>query len=214
MRLVKMFGLAALAAVAAMAFLGASSASANQNTALCKTHTALTCSSFYGEKDTIHLLNTEVAKLLSDLVDVLCLTVLANVKSLGLATAPAGLLVHGKFTYAGCGTTANHNNCTVTEEAEALFDLLKTGLNEGTGTGLAGQAHVVCKNIFGFIEIDCKYNASGLAPEFLSNSHARITEQEVELTDGTGFCPDESFVDGLLKPLTNVAGETPAYVLQ
>ena len=213
-RLMKMFGLAALAAVAAMAFVGASSASAEFNTTLCKELKGLVCPEKlqWKEGETIHLVQVEPGKLLNSIATVLCLTVLGNLKVLGasLANAPTPLLVDGSFTYKECGTNSTHTNCKeVNETEEGLFHILKTGEHEGIGTGLNGKAHVHCEKVLGFITIDCEYAAEGLKPELsgLEPPHVTLEKQPVKLIEGGGLCPEESKIDALLTPLVDTMGE-------
>jgi len=211
MRLIKMFGLAALAAVAAMAFIGASSASAKFNTALCKTHTSLTCPAgdVWQGTETIHGVNEGVGTLLSDLVNILCLTALINIKALGLSKAPTPLSARGEGFFSECGTTSSHNNCIVTVEEQPLGSLLKTGLAAGTLTGETGLVRIKCEDIFGFINMDCKYDATGI--EFEGEGLTVTTnETPVGHVEGSGLCPEESFIDGKAIALL----QTPVHILQ
>src|SRR5262245_9587985 len=160
-----MFGLTALAAVAAMAFIGATSASAEKNTALCKTHTSLLCPAgdVWKAGELIHLLNEGVGKLLSSLITVLCLLVLVSAESLGLTEAPTPLPVHGTISFSGCGSTSAHDNCTATVEEQPLSHLLKTGLDAGTLLALNGRTRLICEDLTIFkIDIDCKYDTTGI----------------------------------------------------
>ena len=203
-RLIKMFGLAALAAVAAMAFIGASSASAKTTTQLCKVHTALTCPAGEGSTS-VHLVNEGIGTLLSDLVDVLCLTTLGNAEPLALAKPQ---IAHGSgLVFQNCGTTSTHSNCVITVLEQPLFNVLKTGLDKGTLIGQNGQTRVRCDNIFGFIDINCVYDATGL--EFKAENQKIVAnETPVSVIEDSGLCPEESFLDGTVVPLVS------AYLLQ
>ncbi len=201
MRLVKMFGLATLMAVAAMALLGAASASAT-NTQLCTAHTGLTCVS---GATSIHavLATGTVGKLLSSPVTVLCLGVLVEATPLAEGSPQA---IHTlEMSYTGCGTNSAHNNCTVTVEEQPLADLLKTGLDEGSLTATSGRTRLQCSSL----GIDCKYDLEGalfsIGAQHLTANEATITE-----LGGKLLCPDEGFLDGLLESLsaTYIAGET------
>jgi hypothetical protein len=80
MRLIKMFGLAALAAVAAMAFVGATPASATFDTQLCKVNEGLLCPA--GQAQThfhLVLVPGTVWKLLNP-ITILCLGALSEMK--------------------------------------------------------------------------------------------------------------------------------------
>ena len=144
MKPIKMFGLAALAALMAMAFVGASSAMAEE-TALCSVDEAA-CE----EANTVtHVHETSVGKatLLSS-SNVEC-----NVLFLGdtVEELSSPLVIAGTFTYTSCGS------CTVTEEnGPAEIKVLKTSHETAQVTG-EGLVHVKC---FGFI--DCYYLGVGL----------------------------------------------------
>jgi hypothetical protein len=216
MRLIKMFGLAALAAVAAMAFVGASSASAT--TALCKVH-EVSCSEA-NQAVLIHAVLTSgtVGRLLNSTADILCLEVLVHATILPKANP---LLIHIlKFLAAKCGTDANHNNCTVESNAsEALLWLvaiLRTALNLGTATinefeEMQPTTRVKC-TIFGFIKIDCTYDGTGLKFEIEGAGHTEkagkgmltANESPASLKEGSGLCPEEASLDGLLEPSENL----------
>ena len=199
MRLIKMLGIAALAAVAAMAFLGATSASAT-NTQLCKTHTGLTCGA--GNGVTSHhmvLTSGTVGKILAA-INILCLGILIQATPLGLgnpqsihANAVEGLM------FTGCGTGAAHDNCTVTVQEVPLLDLLKTGLDEGILTATSGRTRLQCPGL----GLDCVYDLEGM--EFsVGGGHLTATEIPLSELGGSFFCPDEGFLDGLLEALTDV----------
>jgi hypothetical protein len=204
-RLVKMFGLTALAAVAAMAFIGASSASAG-NTQLCKVHTSTTCPA--GSAATgVHFVNEGVGFLLNNLVDVLCLTVLGQGTPLALGSPQQ---VHSTaLNFTNCGTSASHNECVITTEVQPLFNLLHTALNVGQLTAEGGVTRVKC-TVFGFIKIDCKYGTAGLEFEVKGGNPATLTTSEKEVTflGGSALCPDESSLDGTVKTLE------AAYIVQ
>ena len=196
MRLVKMFGLAAVAAVAAMAFVGATSASAT-NTQLCKVHTGLTCGA--GDAITSHhmvLASGTVGQLLSSAFNVLCLSILIEATPLGLGNPQS---IHTtSFTFTGCGSTSAHNNCTVTTPEQPLANLLKTGLEEGVLVFTSGQQRTQCPNL----GIDCLYDGEGM--EFaVGGQHLTATETSVTELGGKFLCPNEGLVDGLFETLTD-----------
>jgi hypothetical protein len=198
-----MFGLTALAAVAAMAFIGASSASAT-STQLCKVHTGTTCPA--GSATTaVHLVNKAgtVGTLLNSLVNVLCLNVLGQGTPLGLA---APQQIHSTvLSFTNCGTSASHNECTVTTEALPLFNLLYTALDEGTLTAEGGVARVKC-TVFGFIKIDCKYGTVGLSFNVKGGNPAvlKAENKAVQFIEGSALCPTESSLDGEVVSLEEV----------
>ncbi|HEX6753774.1 MAG TPA: hypothetical protein VF093_09350 [Solirubrobacterales bacterium] len=196
MRLIKTFGLAALAAVAAMAFVGATSASAT-STQLCKVHTGLTCGA--GNEVTSHhmvLASGTVGQLLSPTVNVLCLGILIEATPLGLGNPQS---IHTtSFTFAGCGTGSAHNNCTVTTQEQPLADLLKTGLEAGVLTFTNGRLRTQCPSL----GMDCVYDGEGM--EFaVGGQHLTAEEAPTIELGGKFFCPDEGLVDGLFETLTD-----------
>jgi hypothetical protein len=201
MRLIKMFGLAAVAAVAAMAFIGATSASA-LNTQLCNSHAALTCA--FGQGSTSVTMNNAhdgVISVLSDLVDILCLNVSLTGTPLALANPQ---LVHVTDQELGaCGTTASHNNCEITVTELPLAHLNKTGLDTGSLLGLSGKKLIECENvdIFG-TDIECEYDFTGLT---FSVGAQHLTAFETPMTEiGSDFlCPNNPTLDGLLHTTAN-----------
>ena len=208
MRLVRTIGLAAIAALAAMALVGASTASAEveKPTVLCNVHENLECPAGHkveGEELPLALLGGGVGQLLNSLLNVLCLNVLATVTPLDLGElkTTGAQPVHSLHSeYTGCGAEGLHNNCTVTVLEEPLFDLLKTGLDQGSATALNGKTEIECKNSTFFkITIKCKYNTTGL---LLSAGGNHITANETVVNKESGtLCPSTSKIDGLLGPL-------------
>jgi len=219
MRLTKMLGLAALAAVATMAFLGASSASATFNSMLCKKLEHV-CEDPL-ENENFHLTLTNegaggvwVVHGLSPLFNILCLLVLllGEGLELGVASSNEQYEIHiAKLTLFGCGTNATHTNCEIKSlELPVLVSLLTEELENGGGSGwgtltkLNGETLVKC-NIPLIGTIDCIYEGAG-TPSKAENTGARgmVTANGVALekTAGSGFCSAESTItQGLLEPL-------------
>ncbi|HEY5708794.1 MAG TPA: hypothetical protein VIS51_05325 [Solirubrobacterales bacterium] len=197
MRLIKMFGLAALAAVAAMAVVGATSASASTTTQLCGVHTSLTCGDGNGSAQ-VHLVTAAgtVLKLLAT-ISVLCLGELWQLDTLGLGNPQS---VHSLTkTVTGCGTGSSHNNCTVTVQEQPLFDVLKTGLDEGVATSTNGRLRLQCANL----GLDCVYDLEGLELA-VGGGHWTFDETPTNELGGKFFCPDEGLLDALFETLGNV----------
>ncbi len=195
-----MFGLAALAAVAAMAFVGATSASADPGKTQICNKAELICQA--GNATTsLHLVLTPgtIGKLLAA-INVLCLGVLINATPLGLG-APTQSVHSLSQEFTGCGTSSTHNNCTVTIPAgqQPLYSLTKVALDVGVLTALSGQVRLVCSNI----GLDCLYDAEGMEFEAGGNM---ITANETSVTElgGKFFCPDEGLLDALLENLTTI----------
>jgi hypothetical protein len=190
MKPIKMFGLAALAALLAMAFAGASSAKA-ENTALCKAEEE-TCS----EANTIsHVHETSVGKgvLKSSLPTIECTVLfLGDVDSAEVSA----LVISGQFTYTSC-----NNFCSVKEEsANAVIEVLKTASELASVTG-EGLVNVKCPFI------NCNYIGTGLEGHALgpltsekgANGSVVLTEQLTEKESGS--CPKEAFLTLTTTPL-------------
>jgi hypothetical protein len=198
MRLIKMFGLAAFAAVAAMAFVGATSASALTNTQLCSEHPALLCPAGKGVTSVHQVLAAGTVGELLAAIDVLCLGYLVEATALGLGNPQSVHSLSQSFT--GCGTGSGHNNCTVSVESgqQPLFDLLKTGLDQGVLTALSGQLRILCANL-GF---DCLVDLTGAEFE-ADGGHLTANSTLVTLLGGF-ICDDEAYLDALLETLGDV----------
>ncbi|HEY7949716.1 MAG TPA: hypothetical protein VID51_02660 [Solirubrobacterales bacterium] len=196
MRLIKIFSLAALAAVATMALVGATSASAETSTQLCKVHTGLTCGA--GNEVASHhmvLASGTVGRLLG-IIDVLCLSILIEATPLGLGNPQS---IHTtSFLFGGCGTGSAHNNCTISVQEQPLANLLKTGLDAGVLTFTSGRLRTQCASA----GIDCVYDGEGM--EFTVGGQHLTAEETLALElGGQFFCPNEGFVDGLFETLTD-----------
>ena len=189
MKPIKMFGLAALAALMAMAFVGASSAMA-EHTSLCATESELCASPI------THVHETSVGKgvLKSKLPTIEC-----NVLFLGDALESGlgnPLVIHGQFTYSSC-----NNFCTVKEEtANATIEVLKSGSELASVTG-EGLVNVKCPFI------NCNYIGTGLEGHALgpltssqANGSVVLTEQNTEKESGS--CPEEAFLTLTTTPLS------------
>jgi hypothetical protein len=186
---IKMFGLAALAALMAMAFLGASSAMA-EPTVLC-TGDGTGCGAVH-----IHETSTSKGKLLAGSIivecDVLFLGDAAEVYKAG------GPLIKGEFTYTNCGS------CSATEEnGPAEIEVLKEGHETSKVTG-KGLVHVNCSGL------NCRYIGEGLvgtgkgpllSAESRPNGEVSISEKSTAKESGL-FCPTTSKLDLTTTPLS------------
>jgi len=199
-RLIKMLGLAAIAAMAAMALVGVTSASAT-STQLCTAHTGLTCSS---PASSIHLVNEGVFRLLNELNPVLCLNVLIDATPLALGSPQS--LHASSLALENCGTNSTHDNCEITVEELPLFNLLKTGLDEGSLTATNGQIYVICEQVLGWMTIECTFDSTGLLLA-VAAGHATANQTPITEVGNSPLCPSQRRIDGLLK------GLSAAYVL-
>jgi hypothetical protein len=179
----KMFGLAALAAVSAMAFMGVSSASAT-NTVLCTKHLSLTCA--VGDQYTGHVEAVASGALLTaSFAHVECETSSILGTALGLANP---LVIHtSELSFEGCG----EDTVDVVDES-GLILILKTALNKGTGSAHGFKVLVESSGLH------CEYGgviSEGLTGEGSTKSSlAQVVANEAELTKvgGNFFCPSKS----------------------
>jgi hypothetical protein len=191
-RLIKMFGLAAIAAVAAMAFVGASSAMASGSTAACKVATE-PCPAG-SEVTTLHGVSAAEPTLLTTseaIPDVKCLSGLVKVNVLALGNPQVGHFeeINWNHCYA---TSIGNPLCEVETKLLGLALLLKTAANLGTVTIDNASVLVKCTTV-----IHCTYkvaagqtlHAQGAAGE--SNGH--VTANNVSVAQDTAhtgtICP-------------------------
>jgi len=215
MKAIKMLGLAALAALMAMAFVGASSAMASDPTALCDLDPGTEAlGEVCPEEHIVKHVHEETLKgapgtLLNSISNVLC-TVLFLGDVIGELLTEAGtpLEILGKFTYENC-TDEKPNPCTVEEVSEhALILVLKEGHELALVTGHA-EVKVVCSGI------SCTYKGEelkghGLGPLLSSeeNGDVTITEQTTKKVKGL-LCPSTAKLDITVTPLPD-----PVYITE
>jgi hypothetical protein len=191
---IKMIGLAALTALMAMAFVGASSAMA-ENTQLCKTDTT-PCGS---PVTSVHEESVGKAKLLTSIGTTEC-NVLFGSTSVGALGAPQRL--EGNFKYTNCELAGGA--CTATEESgPAEILVLKEGHEKAKVTG-EGLVHLVCG-----ASINCSYNGTGLigtaTGPLLStqaNGEVVLTGQSTTKETGGFLCPKTAKLDITTTPLS------------
>ncbi len=188
MKQIKMFGLAALAALMAMAFVGASSAMA-EPTVLCSADESECEATTHVHESTLEgkkaVLKTSI------------LTVECDVLFLGdtVEGTAAPLVISGTFTYTNCG------GCAATEEnGPAEVKVLKEGHETGSVVG-EGLVHVECSGL------NCRYNGVGLKGTakgpLLStetNGEVTLTKQSTNKESGL-FCPSTSELTITTTPL-------------
>jgi hypothetical protein len=185
-----------LAALAATAFLGTTSAMA-ESTALC-TKDESPC----GSKNLVtHIHETSVgkAKFKSSLPTIEC-----TVLFLGEVGAPGTpQLIEGNFTYSSC-----NNFCSFKEEnGPAAIEVLKTATELGSITG-ERLVHVSCPFI------SCNYvgtglEGHGLGPLTSSQANGSVVITELIIEKESGSCPEETFLTLTTTPLsaTYIANE-------
>lgn len=201
MKPIQTFGLAALAALAAMAFAGAPAAMAS-NTLLCSIN-EVPCEA---ANRVTHLhaatLSLVPGLLLNSVGDVLC-DVLFLSTSVGALGAPQS--IRGNFTYSGCvrhKPDRTTEACTVSElNGPATIRFLRTAAETAEVTG-EGEMRVRC-GLF----INCVYNGAGLvgtgqgaATGSEENGSVSITNQETRRV--SGVCPAQAFLDITFRALS------------
>jgi hypothetical protein len=180
-RLIKMFGLASIAVIVAMAFVGASSAMAT-NTVLCKAN-ELVCAAPNVYTGHVEALSTH-ALLKASGIEILCKHSLILGEALGLANP---LIIHvSELTFKECDGTVNVLDKT------GLIKVLKTAPNLASGTA---EGFEVLAERFG---VHCVYGgvaegAHGLGSAS-ATSEASIVAKEIELKKLAGgfFCAGTS----------------------
>jgi hypothetical protein len=189
MKYVKMLGLAAVAAAALMAFVGASTASA---TVLCKSAGGTTCPAgeAYGANTTIHAVNTGTVKLDTSFKTIECTgsTVQGETENEGSATETVKGKTGGTLTFTGC-------NCTVTVLNAGTLEIhwIEGGSN-GTVTSSGSETTTSCKTIFGTVH--CIYVTNGTHVGTLTGGNPATLSASatipVDAEHSNGLCPQES----------------------
>jgi len=204
MRLIKVFGLVAISAIAAMAFIGVSSAIAG-NTAICKTNEggALTCAEANQWKKIHAVANDPV--ILSAGGNVLCTSSLLEFTLLGLGAPQTGHV--NSLTWNEC-VYKEALKCTVTTIALGTLLFLKTAVNLGVSQFHNMKLLIECGIFSPFV--DCIYE--GLPSFHLLGAESfgdgpengGIRGIESGLSSPLDACPPEIVLDlfwGALEPV-------------
>jgi hypothetical protein len=200
-----MFGLAAIAAVAAMAFVGATSASAS-STLLCSSLTtgltpnAAECNS----PSELHFVSVGKAVLLTPNINVECNALIQSTRTSAALAAP--VTFNGTLKYESCSS-----GCTVKQVKEGTISILKTApeLADVTATGYV--VNVNC--LFG--SLNCDYDATNLVGHGLGadvagtegKGHVTYSGNVVNAKEKLGGfigCPTVSELDALFQSLTSL----------
>jgi len=197
MKSIKTLALAAVTALAALAFVGVSPAMAG-HTALCAEDETLCAEPITHVHE--ETLTGAKAKLLSSVLNVECDVLFLGDTLVALANP---LVIHGAFTYSNC-----NNNCIVEEEnGPAVLKILReeSELAKVTGRFLI---HMICS---GFI--NCRYKPEGLVWHGLgpltsseTNGSIVISEQPLEkdFPNPGSLCPTTTKLDITTTPLEPV----------
>lgn len=196
MKSIRMFALVAMAVLAAMAFVGVSSAMAG-HTALCADDEALCAEPI----EHLHEKAVGIMTLLNGSLNVEC----KNVLFLGETLSPLAnpLIIHGTFTYPEL--ECNNRSCIVEEEnGPAEVKVLREG-NELAKVTIEWLIHVIC---IGFI--NCRYNGVGLIGHRLgvlssTQLFGEVSMLGITLNKESGtFCPTTAKLDLVTTPLEPV----------
>ena len=196
MKPIKMLGLAAVAALMAMALISASSAMAG-STLLCL-EDAEPCPEHKIVKH-VHETSNGQGKLLSSIFEVKCdVLLLGDVTSEGPPVA-----ISGNFTYSNC-TRENGKACEFKEtSASASVTVLKTAHE------LAEVKYAYEFNIHCGVLINCTYdgeglNGHGLGPLLSEKANGEVRLEGQVLHRVKGVCPETTELDLLTSPLDTV----------
>lgn len=198
MRLIKTFGLAAIAAIAVSAFLGPSSAMASGSTALCTAHQE-TCSA--GNLTTsVHTIASNPL-MHTSIVDVICDSTLLEGSLLALGSPQAMHVTSIAFT--NCRRHSG-SACTIQAVLLGLAFILRTAKDLSTAYVTGGVVQVKC-GIF----INCSYGgepaftALGLTYGGNGTIHASMPLEE-DATHSGGNCPSTATLLALGEPLAGI----------
>jgi hypothetical protein len=190
---IKMFGLAVLAALMAMAFAGTSSAMAEGPTSLCEKEESPCASPI----TTIHETSVGKTKLLSSSLPTIECNVLFSGKNTELSNL---LVISGFFTYSSC-----NNFCSVSQVEGQNTELKVLRIATELGSVLyKWELHLSCPFI------NCVYDGEGLEgmakgplnepkESKTPNGSVVITKQKTHIVSGS--CPEEAFLDITTTPL-------------
>lgn len=193
-----MFGLAAVAAVAAMAFVGATSAMA-EPTQLCTNDVPAACV----EPMEVHFTSVnskgESAKAtLLSVVNVECNVLILGTVVLGLSNPVKITVATAGLVYTNCG------GCTVTTLKGGTITVLRLGVELADINGSGFEVKVSCA---GFI--NCVYGAENLTGHGLGplkaapNGTVSYVKSPVKKISGA-LCPETSTLDGVFLPLVPI----------
>ena len=181
-----MLAVAAVTAIGAMGFVGASPATA-RTTALCEINE----SPCLAEVEHVHFVDS-AARLLTNVLTITCEALFLG-DVLGLVTN-GPVLVHGSFTYSNC-----NNGCTFTDLHGGLLLMLRTAANLGEATGDGFEIILHCAGV-----IECEYDLQGLVGHVLgaelpaTSGHISISQQSLHRTGNpltNLICPEPAKLD-------------------
>jgi hypothetical protein len=205
MRLIKRICFVVPAAMAALAFVGASSASATFDTAICSEASSILECPANKLVEHVHFLDP-AAKLLTNVLTITCHVLFLGDALALLAEAPESLEIYGTFTYTNC-----NNGCTAREVANPDLGghilALKTAADLAIVEGDEFEMRMVCAGL-----TECSYTGNGLKGHVLSanlpSNAGLVTSHEetvAHLPQGLlDICPSTSKLDALFQSLTDL----------
>jgi len=197
MKPVKAFGLAMIATVATIAFVGAGSASAAA-TLLCNQHVALgACTE---PTQHVHLVATN-PEILTSFGNIKCESVLLLAEVLGLGEPQ---VLHGNRTYLKC--ELGGSACTEVTETSAgvLINILRTGEELGEATS-RGRVKIICSGLECEFEESSEHIGHWLGPSLTGDGgHITYTKAKDVKVGGGILCPSSTLLDALFVSLTRV----------
>lgn len=200
-----MFGLAVIAALATMAFVGAGSASA---VTLCKVNqNPCEAANQYpsGTEINAELETGTKAVLLTNLATVEC----AGSKSAGKTTATSGSPLPGtitSLTFTSCKTTAGVG-CTVTVlRLPYKVAVAATGGGNGTLTATSGGAGNPGATVVCGLVLNCTFSTPSATLTIDGGEPTRLLAEGVELERSGSICPAEAFWDATYRVTSPIKG--------
>lgn len=187
-------GLAAAAAMVAMALIGASTTMAS-STALCKKHEepCAAGNTYQGHFEAV----TKHPEFLTDAGDIACTEGTILGFALGLASPQSTHLE--ELTFGGVCLIDETFLCAVESTSLGLLLILRTALNLGTATLDQTRVLVNCPEA-GFhcvFDMNTKLHVAG-SPNANALAHISAVEAPLEVGEGL-FCPSEASLDALYK---------------
>jgi hypothetical protein len=207
-RLIKMLGLTAVTAIAAMAFLGASTAMAT-NTLLCMTDDANCASPTLVNFESVNAAGTAAAKavLLNSIINVECNAAIVGHRiSDALPTEKKPVTFEGLLSYTNCSSP-----CSVTVISNGTISVLRTTNELADVTASGFKVKVNCAGFF-----ICDYNAANLVGHGLGGLEVagrdrghvtfggNLVNLEQDLFSPFGNCPATANLDALFQSSTDL----------
>jgi len=208
MKIARIVGLVAAAAMALTASLGAGSAFGAETT-LCKTNTespACKSADRYAAGTAIKAEVTETLFVENPIAKVQCGESQLEAKTSAGAGAPLPVELSA-WTLGKCGTTAAQNNCTVTAQEAGKAGALLWGSGANGTLSASASWHIQC-TIAGFNKIDCTFGYNSSAT-LNGGNPAQLAVAKTTLSRTGSICPTTASLKAVNY---SVSSPNPAYV--